>query len=75
MTEVRGRGLLIAVAFSRDCATDVMDACRRRGLLVNNVRPNAIRLMPPLNVTDDELDRACDILEEAIAASTAAVTK
>ena len=75
VTEVRGRGLLIAVAFSRDCATDVMDACRRKGLLVNNVRPNAIRLMPPLNVTDDELDRACDILEEAITASTAAVTK
>jgi len=75
VNEVRGRGLLIAVGFSRDCANEVLDACRRRGLLVNNVRPNAIRLMPPLNVTDDEIDRACDILEEAIAAATSTTAK
>jgi predicted acetylornithine/succinylornithine family transaminase len=75
VNEVRGRGLLIAVGFTRDCSGEVVDACRRRGLLVNNVRPNAIRLMPPLNVTDDELDRACDILEEAIAAATSTVAK
>ena len=47
-------------------AAHVAAACRQRGLLVNNVRPNAIRLMPPLNVTDDEIDRACDIIEEAV---------
>lgn len=70
VTEVRGRGLLVAVALNTDCSAEVVDQCRRRGLLVNNVRPNAIRLMPPLNVTDDELDRACDILDEAIQAAT-----
>jgi 4-aminobutyrate aminotransferase-like enzyme len=26
--------------------------------------------MPPLNVSDDEIDRACTILEEAILAAT-----
>jgi acetylornithine/N-succinyldiaminopimelate aminotransferase len=71
VTEVRGRGLLIAVQFSRDIAADVTSACRERGLLVNNVRPNAIRLMPPLIVTDAELDRACDILEDALKAVAA----
>ena len=75
VNEVRGRGLLIAVGFTRDCASDVVDACRRRGLLANNVRPNAVRLMPPLNVSDDEIDRACDILEEAIVAATTTVAK
>ncbi len=75
VNEVRGRGFLIAVGFTRDCSADVVDACRQRGLLVNNVRPNAIRLMPPLNATDDELDRACDILEEAIVAATSAPAK
>lgn len=75
VNEVRGRGLLIAVGFTRDCSADVVDACRQRGLLANNVRPNAIRLMPPLNVSDDELDRACDILEEAIQAATAVGVK
>ena len=75
VNEVRGRGLLIAVQFTRDCASDVVDACRRRGLLANNVRPNAVRLMPPLNVSDDEIDRACDILEEAIVDATRSVAK
>lgn len=75
VNEVRGRGLLLAVGLTRECSTDVVDACRRRGLLVNNPRPNAVRLMPPLNVTDDEIDRACDILEEAIVAATSNVAK
>ncbi len=70
VTDVRGRGMLIAVGLAREISADVVDACRQRGLLANNVRPNAIRLMPPLNVTDDEIDRACDILEEAIVAVT-----
>ena len=75
VTEVRGRGMLIAVGLSRDVSAEVVDACRQRGLLVNNVRPNAIRLMPPLNTSDDEIDRACDILEEAIVAVTAPTAK
>ena len=66
VTEVRGRGMLLAVGFSQDISADVLDACRERGLLVNNVRPNAIRLMPPLITTDEDVDRACDILEAAI---------
>ena len=70
VTEVRGRGLLIAVGLARDCSADVVAAARERGLLANNVRPNAVRFMPPLNVTDDEIDRACDILEAAILAVT-----
>lgn len=72
VTEVRGRGLLVAVALSRDVAADVVAACREHGLLANVVRPNAVRLMPPLTVTNDEIDRACDILEQAIVAVTGA---
>ncbi len=69
VNEVRGRGLLVAVGLARDCAPEIVAACREHGLLVNPVRPNAIRLMPPLNVTDDEIDRACEILEQAIGAA------
>ncbi len=68
VTEVRGRGLLLAIGLSRDVSADVVAACRERGLLANNPRPNAVRLMPPLTVTDDEIDRACDILESALLA-------
>lgn len=72
VTEVRGRGLLIAVGLAADVSADVVAACRDRGLLVNNVRPNAIRLMPPLTVSDAEIDRSVTIIEEAITAVFAA---
>ena len=75
VTEVRGRGMLIAIGLSRDISADVVEACRQRGLLANNVHPNAIRLMPALITTDDEIDRACDILEAAIVAVTGAERK
>ncbi len=70
ITEVRGRGLLLAASLSSESAAAVVDACRERGLLVNNVRPDRIRLMPALTVGDSEIDRACDILEEAIQSVT-----
>jgi acetylornithine/N-succinyldiaminopimelate aminotransferase len=70
VTGVRGRGLLLALSLAEDISADVVAACRERGLLVNNVRPNAIRFMPPLTVTEEEIDRACDILEEALVAVT-----
>ncbi len=68
VTGVRGRGLLLAVSLSSDIAADLAAACRDRGLLVNNVRPNAIRLMPPLTVSEAEIDRACEIIEESLVA-------
>lgn len=71
VNEVRGLGMLLAVGLTRDVSADVVEACRQRGLLVNNPRPNAIRLMPPLTISDEEMERACDILEEAIVAVTA----
>jgi acetylornithine/succinyldiaminopimelate/putrescine aminotransferase len=72
VTGIRGLGLLVAVTRAEDVSADVVAECRERGLLANNVRPNAVRLMPPLNVTDDEIDRACEILEEAVKAVVAA---
>ncbi|MCY3647947.1 MAG: acetylornithine transaminase [Chloroflexi bacterium] len=70
VTEVRGRGLLLAVSLSSEATAGVVTLCRERGLLVNNVRPDRIRLMPALIVGDEEIDRACDILEEAIQLAT-----
>ncbi len=62
ITNVRGRGLLIAVEFSDDGAQDVVMACLEKGLLVNKVKPNAIRLMPPLIIGENEVDEAAVIL-------------
>ena len=48
VTDVRGRGLLVAVQFDGEIAQDVMLACLKEGLWTNRVQPNAIRMMPPL---------------------------
>jgi len=61
--EVRGRGLLLAVEFKAEIGQAVLDACLDRGLLVNRVSPNAIRLMPPLIVTRDEVNTALATLD------------
>jgi predicted acetylornithine/succinylornithine family transaminase len=64
--EVRGRGLLVAVEFNSDIAASVLAACLERGLLVNRVKPNALRFMPPLIIGKDEVDEAVNILAQAL---------
>ncbi|MGH2726865.1 MAG: acetylornithine transaminase [Actinomycetota bacterium] len=68
VTEVRGVGLLVGVQLAGEHAKDVVDAARGRGLLVNNVRPDTVRLSPPLIVEETDVDRAVAILTDAIKA-------
>ena len=63
IAEVRGRGLLLALGFTGDIAEEVVLACLKEGLLVNQVKPNAVRFMPPLIITEKDVDEALDILE------------
>jgi len=67
-TEVRGRGLLVALEFNSDIAQSVVMACLDRGLLVNRVKPNAVRFMPPLIIGNEEVDEALGILDRALSA-------
>jgi acetylornithine/N-succinyldiaminopimelate aminotransferase len=66
VTEVRGRGLLIAMQFDQEIAEKLVLACLNRGLLVNKVKPDALRFMPPLTITEKEVDKAVGILGEAL---------
>jgi len=61
--EVRGKGLLWAVELDRDVAEEAVRLCLAEGLLANNVKPTALRLMPPLTVSEEELDRAVEIVD------------
>lgn len=65
-TEVRGMGLLLAMALSSDAAGQIVNECRDNGLLVNPVQPNVVRLIPPLIVTDADADQAVSILDTAL---------
>ena len=75
VSDVRGMGLLYAAEFSTEISADVVSACNASGLLLNPVKPNAIRLMPPLTVSEAEIDTALERLEagltEAVAQSGA----
>jgi acetylornithine/N-succinyldiaminopimelate aminotransferase len=65
--EVRGRGLLLALDLRRDVAAEVVDLARKRGLLINGPRPDSLRFMPALTVTNAEIDRMIEILDHVLA--------
>jgi acetylornithine/N-succinyldiaminopimelate aminotransferase len=62
-----GGGLLRRLELAEDVSGDVVTKARENGLLLNPVRPNRVRFMPPLNVTTAEIDQAVDIVEAALA--------
>ena len=70
ISEVRGMGMLWAVLFDSDISPAVVGACNEAGILLNPLRPNAVRLMPPLTVTREEIDEAVERLEAGLTAAT-----
>ena len=70
ITDVRGRGLLIAMEFSSDIAKSVLMACLDKGLLVNRLKPNTLRFMPPLIIGNNEVDEAVGILDTVLSKIT-----
>jgi acetylornithine/N-succinyldiaminopimelate aminotransferase len=70
VVEVRGRGLLLAAVLDSERAAAAVDAARALGLIVNAVRPNAVRFAPPLTISGNEieiaLDRFAAALQEAL---------
>ncbi|OGO24610.1 MAG: acetylornithine aminotransferase [Chloroflexi bacterium RBG_16_50_9] len=66
ITDIRGRGLLVALTFDRDIAQSVLMSCLEKGLLVNKLKPDALRLIPPLIIGYADVDKALDILRAAL---------
>jgi len=66
ITDARGKGLLAALEFDRDISGQVLTNANQAGVLLNGVKPNAIRFMPPLTITPEEIDQGIERLEEAL---------
>lgn len=64
--QVRGRGLLLAAEFGRPIASDVAERAIENGVVVNAVTESAIRLAPPLVITDEEITEGTERLAAAI---------
>jgi len=66
VAEVRGRGLMWGVELTEPAAPFVA-AARERRLLVATAGPGVLRLIPPLVIAQQELERGVGILEEVLA--------
>ena len=66
VVSVRGAGLLLAAQLRTPVAKEAAARALQEGLLVNAVRPDAVRVAPPLLVSDAEVDRALAILAGAL---------
>lgn len=64
--EVRGEGLMIGLELTQPIAKDVLKRALAKGLIVNAVGEQVIRLLPPLIITKAQCDEALQILKESI---------
>jgi acetylornithine/N-succinyldiaminopimelate aminotransferase len=62
IVEVRGAGLMRGLQLTVD-AMPVVDGARERGLLVNRTDEKVVRILPPLNVSIADIDRAVEMLD------------
>lgn len=65
--EVRGKGLMLAIEFNNDVAKAVQSKLLEDGLIVNAIGERIIRMLPPLIITEDEIDFAVRKIERVIA--------
>jgi acetylornithine/N-succinyldiaminopimelate aminotransferase len=70
--EVRGQGLLLALDLKRPIAAAVVALALEGGVLLNAPRPDALRFMPALNVTREEIAEMIDVLDDILAKTGAA---
>jgi acetylornithine/N-succinyldiaminopimelate aminotransferase len=61
--EVRGKGLLLALDLKRPIAAAIVAQAMEGGMLLNAPQPDALRFMPALNVTRDEIAQIIDGLD------------
>ena len=63
--EIRGRGLILGLQLDRD-PTPIVTAARERGLLIITCGTNTLRFVPPLVISEPEIEEGLGILEQAM---------
>ncbi|HAT63570.1 MAG TPA: aspartate aminotransferase family protein [Flavobacteriaceae bacterium] len=67
--EVRGKGLMLAVMVeSAEMASEIILSCKARGLILFWLlfEGKAIRITPPLTISEEEIEKGCAILTEVL---------
>ncbi len=65
VTGVRGKGLMAGIELSSPCR-EIVKECMRKGVLLNCTAETFIRFLPPLIVTEEEIDSAVEVLEHSL---------
>jgi acetylornithine/N-succinyldiaminopimelate aminotransferase len=65
ITQVRVSGLMVGVELGIP-ATPAVAACMERGLLINATHDTVVRLLPPYNITAEQVDEGCEIIAEVL---------
>jgi acetylornithine/N-succinyldiaminopimelate aminotransferase len=63
--EIRIKGVMLGIDLTFD-ASEVVEKCLKRKLLVNATQGHVIRLLPALTINDVEIDTGCAILGDAL---------
>jgi acetylornithine/N-succinyldiaminopimelate aminotransferase len=71
--DVRGIGLLQGIELDMDAKTVVSD-CLKRGILINATGEHVLRFVPPLIISQSEIDRLMEVLEQIFNRHAAAGT-
>ncbi|WP_240186937.1 aspartate aminotransferase family protein [Pedobacter nanyangensis] len=69
VTEIRGKGLMLALGFdSFETNKAIIDACIEDGIITDWFLhcSDAMRIAPPLTITESEIRKACDIIRRNI---------
>ncbi len=61
--EVRGLGLMLGLELTKT-GGPIVEACARRGILINCTSGNVLRFTPPLIIIEKEIDHLIDVLED-----------
>ncbi|HPM70371.1 MAG TPA: acetylornithine transaminase [Smithellaceae bacterium] len=65
INNVRGKGLMLAVTLNMEAA-EIVRECMQKGLLINSTGGKTLRFVPPLIITNKDVDQAVDILNEVM---------
>lgn len=72
---VRGRGFMLGLVLDQPLAKEAVAAGYERGVIMNAPQPNVLRIVPPLVLSDADIDKAVELVEVCLDDAAQAVAK
>ena len=65
VSEIRGKGLMLAIELDRPCA-ELVKICLQKGVLINVTAGNVVRILPPYIMSNQQADKVIEIVSQAV---------